>query len=98
MPIQPGNIVVAVLHTPREKLVGVLDEINPAGISMRSVDLGYFDDWCASIAAGDEVLPMTDNFFPMWRVERISRDEPSGGAPSLADEFEARTGKSLGEF
>jgi hypothetical protein len=97
MAIQPGDSVIVVLHTPREKLLGVLHEISPAGISLRSIDLSYFDDWCRSLAAGEPSLPMSDNFFPMWRVERISRDEAADEVPSMANQFEARTGRKLFE-
>ena len=97
MKIEPGDIVVAVLHTPREKLLGILVEVNPAGVGLRSIDLGYFDDWCRSIAAGEPHLPMTDYFFPMWRVERISRDESGGEIPSMSEQFETRTGKKLAD-
>ncbi len=95
MKIENGEIVVAVLHTPREKLLGIVDEINQAGISIRAIDLGYFDDWCSSIANGEDYLPMSDYFFPMWRVERITRDE---GSPSMSEIFEQRIGRPLGEF
>jgi hypothetical protein len=37
-------------------------------------------------------------FFPMWRVERISRDESAGGLPSLAQQAEQRTGRTLEEL
>jgi len=93
MKIEPGDIVVAVMHTPREKLLGVLIEISAAGVTMRSIDLSYFDDWCRSIATGEEHLRMTDNFFPMWRIERISRDEASGDIPAIWAQFEKRTGR-----
>lgn len=95
MKIETGESVILVLHTPREKLLGVLDEVNPAGISLRAIDLSYFDDWCASIANREPYLLMSDYFIPMWRVERLSRDE---GTPSMTDVFEQRTGKSLDEF
>jgi hypothetical protein len=95
MKIETGESVILVLHTPREKLLGILDEINPAGVFVRAIDLGYFDDWCASIAGGEQYLPMSDYFVPMWRLERMSRDE---GSPSLTDMFEQRTGRNLGEF
>lgn len=97
MKIEPADIVIAVLHTPREKLLAIVDEINPAGISMRSIDLGYFDDWCKSIASGEVHLQMSDNFFPMWRVERITRDEATDDVPSMADQFHARTGRWLAD-
>lgn len=97
MNITSGDSVIVVLHSPREKLLGTLGEISTAGITIRSIELGYFDDWCSSIAAGEAHLPMTDNFFPMWRVERISRDETVDGVPSMADQFKARTGQKLAE-
>lgn len=95
MKIAPGESVIAVLHTPREKLLGIVDEINAAGIFVRAIDLGYFDDWCNSITSGEPYLPMSDYFLPMWRVERLTRDE---GTPSMSEQFEQRTGRSLGEF
>jgi len=98
MKIETGETVIVILHTPREKLLGILNEINAAGISLRGIDLGYFDDWCQSIAAGEQYLPMNDYFLPMWRVERMVRDEAAAGAASMAAQFEQRTGKTLGEF
>lgn len=95
MKIQPGETVIAVLHTPREKLIGVLDEISAAGVYIRAIDLSYFDDWCRSIVDGEQYLPMSEYFLPMWRVERIMRDE---GSPSMAEQFEQRTGKKLSDF
>ena len=97
MKIAPGEVVIAVLHSPREKLIGVLDEITPAGVTMRAVDLGYFDDWCRSIAEGDPALGMSDYFFPMWRIERVTRDEGTAEIPSMSDQFLARTGKEMSE-
>jgi hypothetical protein len=95
MKIEPGDVVIAVLHTPREKLVGILEEINAAGAYIRAVELNYFDDWSSAIAAGDDHLPMSDYFLPMWRLERLTRDE---GSPSMAEQFEQRTGRKLSEL
>ncbi|MBC7900740.1 MAG: hypothetical protein H7070_11885 [Saprospiraceae bacterium] len=75
-----------------------MDEINSAGISLRGIDLGYFDDWCNSIASGEPYLPMNDYFLPMWRLERMVRDEGTSDAPSMTRQFEQRTGRKLGEF
>ena len=97
MKFESGETVIAVLHSPREKLLGILDEINPAGVSLRSIELGYFDDWCRSIVLGEQHLTMTDHFIPMWRVERISRDAADGEGPSMSKQFETRTGKQLDE-
>ena len=98
MKIEPGESVIVVLHTPREKLFGILDEINSAGLHVRAIDLSYFDDWCRSIADGEPYLPMTDYFLPMWRLERMMRDERSEEAASMTEQFEQRTGRTLGEF
>lgn len=86
------------MHSPREKLLGVMDEISAAGIFMRGIDLGYFDDWSRAIAAGEPHLHMSDYFVPMWRVERITRDAANGEIPSMAEQFERNTGKSLNAF
>jgi hypothetical protein len=93
MKIVPGDPVIVVLHSPREKLLGLVADLNPSGVTVRSIDLSYFDDWCRSISAGEAHLRMSDNFYPMWRVERITRDEANGEMPSMADQFEARTGR-----
>lgn len=95
MKLAIGESVVLVLHSPREKLLGILDEINQSGVFVRAIDLEYFDDWCRSIANDEPYLPMSDYFIPMWRVERVTRDE---GSPSMAELFEQRTGRALGEF
>ena len=97
MKIEAGDTVIAILHSPREKLLGTLNEITPAGITIRSIELGYFDDWCRSIADGEVHLQMSDNFFPMWRVERITRDEGTDDVPSMSDQFETRTGRWLAD-
>ena len=97
MNFTPGDVVLVVLHSPREKLLGILASIDPAGITIRSIDLSYFDDWCQAIAAGEPHLEMLDNFYPMWRVERISRDDGGSEVPSMAEQFEKRTGKELRE-
>ncbi len=97
MKIEVGDIIIAVLHTPREKLLGILQDINAAGVTLRSIDLGYFDDWCRSIVDGEAHLEMSDNFFPMWRVERITRDEAAGDIPSMWEQFETRTARRLSD-
>ena len=97
MQIEPGSIVVMVMREPREKLIGVLYEIDDAGIHLRALDLNYFDEWTNAIKNGETYLPMQDIFVPMWRIERVSRDEDSAGVPSLARVFHQRTGLDLTE-
>lgn len=98
MKIETGESVVIIMQNPREKIFGVLHEINSAGVFVRGIDLDYFDEWTMAIKNDEQYLPMQDNFYPMWRVERISRDESSHGLPSMAEQFEQRTGFMIGEF
>lgn len=98
MKIEPGESIIVILHNPREKLFGILHEINPAGIYFRGIDLNYFDEWTRAIAKGEQYLAMQDYFLPMWRVEKVTRDEASAGLLSLADQFSQRTGLNLSHF
>jgi hypothetical protein len=96
--IESGACVVMVLHSPREKCWGVLDEISAAGVFMRGLDLNAFEDWTRAVAHDEPFIGLTDLFFPMWRVERVTLDERAGDVPSLAEQFENRTGRSLREL
>lgn len=96
--IQKGETVLIVLQGPREKLWGVLDEINAAGVFLRGIDLNSFDDWTRAIAHDEPFMGLTDMFLPMWRVERLTRDESSAGIPSLTEQFEQRTKRSVLDF
>lgn len=98
MRLETGDSVIIVLHSPREKVVGVLHEIGAAGIFVRGIDLNYFEEWTSAIKNGEPYLPMQEYFFPMWRVERATRDESSFEMPSLAEQFRQKTGLDLGDF
>jgi len=98
MKIETGESVILFLQNPREKLVGVLHEINAAGIFLRGIDLGYFDEWISAIKADEPYLPMQDYFVPMWRVERLTRDESSPEMPSMTEQFNRKTGFDFSQF
>ena len=93
-----GTPVLLVLHTPREKCWGVLDEITAAGVFLRGLDLNAFDDWVSAVVHGEPFIGVGSLFFPMWRVERIARDESAGGVPSLCEQAEQRTGRTFAEL
>lgn len=93
--IEPGALVILVLHSPREKCWGILDEITQAGVFLRGLDLNSFDDWLRSVLHDEPFAGLNDLFFPMWRIERVTRDERSAGIPSLGEQAEQRTGHSL---
>ena len=96
--IQAGSPVIVNLHTPREKLWGMLQEISVAGVFLRGIDLNTFDDWTMMLAKGESNIGLSYVFFPMWRIERISLDETIDEIPSLADQFYQRLGFSIYEF
>jgi hypothetical protein len=97
--MDPNSIVVVSLHTPKEKIWGILRAINPSGITMRGIDINSFDHFISEINQLDaERIGLPTIFFPMARVERISLDEPSGSIPSMAEIFRRKTGRSLFDY
>ncbi|HEY7912335.1 MAG TPA: hypothetical protein VIG62_10535 [Blastocatellia bacterium] len=96
--ISPGMPVVIYLHSPREKIWGVLRDLNVAGVFVRGIDLNTFDDWTKMIVRGERNIGLTNTFIPMWRVERVTLDEPVDDIPSLADQFYTRVGLTIDEY
>lgn len=96
--ISPRTPVLIVLHSPREKYWGLLDEINGAGVFLRGLDLNSFDEWIRSVIHKEPFIGVGSMFFPMWRVERVAKDESVGGVMSLCAQAEQRTGFSLNEL
>ena len=96
--INAGTPILIVLHSPREKYWGLLDEINSAGVFLRGLDLNSFDEWIRSVIHKEPFIGVGSMFFPMWRVERVAKDERAGGVPSLREQAEQRTGLSLEEL
>ncbi len=98
MKIETGESVIIIMQNPREKIFGVLHEVNSAGVFVRGIDLEYFEEWTTAIKNGEQFLPMQDAFYPMWRLERLSRDESSYGMLSMAEQFEQKTGLKIADF
>lgn len=96
--IESNEAVIIVLQNPREKIWGVLNEINAAGIYVRGIDLNAFDELMRAIQNNEYFYGLSSLFIPMWRVERISRDEPDGDIPSLVQQFEERTGVNVADL
>jgi hypothetical protein len=96
--IAPGSPVILYLHSPREKLWGVMNELNPSGVFLRGIDLNTFDDWTQMIIKGERNIGLTHIFLPMWRIERVALDETVDDIPSMADTFYARVGISISEY
>src|SRR5215475_10414385 len=96
--IGPGSPVIVNLHSPREKVWGVLRELNAAGVFVRGIDLNTFDDWVQMIVRGERNMGLTHVFLPMWRVERVALDETVDEIPSLAAQFYSRVGLTVNEY
>ncbi len=96
--IKPGEPVVVNLHSPREKVWGVLRELTVAGVFVRGIDLNTFDDWVQMIVRGERNMGLTHVFLPMWRVERVALDETVDEIPSLAAQFYSRVGLTVNEY
>jgi hypothetical protein len=92
-----GSPVVVYLHSPKERLWGLVREISPAGVFLLGIDLNTFDDWIQMIVRGERNIGLTHVFFPMWRVERIALDETIDDIPSMSDRFYSRVGLTVEE-
>lgn len=98
MKIENGDPVLIVLQNPREKVWGVVREINNAGAFVRGIDLNSFEEFVLAVSNNDPFYGLSEQFFPMWRIERIAKDDPDGDIPSMNEQFEQRTGKNIAEF
>lgn len=93
---EPRSLVVVNLVGPKEKFFGVLAALSPAGLTLRGINLDSFEDWIRQIAHDDEPnLTLITMFVPLFRVERIFLDEPSGAIRSYGQRFEEVTGMSV---
>lgn len=81
-----------VLQNPREKVWGVMRELNPAGIFVRGIDLNSFEDFVLAVANELPFYGLGEQFFPMWRVERVALDDMDGDIPSMHQQFYERSG------
>ncbi|HEX9185781.1 MAG TPA: hypothetical protein VGB87_01830 [Vicinamibacteria bacterium] len=91
----PGTPVLLYLHSPREKVFGVLVSLQPAGVSVRGIDLAAFEDWLRQEARGEEGLGLVTLFYPMHRIERVEKDETVGDLEGIADRFRRETGRTV---
>jgi len=97
--MKPDSIVIISLHSPKEKIWGILIDLNTSGVTIRGIDLNSFDHFVSQINQLDaERVGLPTVFFPMMRVERVSLDEPSGSIPSMAEIFERKIGRTLTDY
>ena len=92
-----GTPVLVYLHSPREKVFGVLVSLDPAGVALRGIELSAFEDWLRQEARGGDGLGPVTVFYPMNRVERVEKDEALGALEGFAARFQRETGRSVAE-
>ena len=92
-------LVIVNLVNPKEKFFGVLSALSAAGVTMRAINLDSFEDWIHQIARDEELdIVMMTMFVPLFRVERIFLDEPSGAIKSYAQRFREVTGSEIFDY
>ena len=93
------SLVIVNLVNPKEKFFGVLTALSPAGITLRGINLDSFDDWLRQLARREEPnLDLITMFVPLFRVERIFLDEPSGSIKSYGPRFEEIVGMTVQRY
>lgn len=96
--IRPGDIVLAHLINPSEKLWGVLEELSMHGVTLRALGVESFEDWVAqALRKKERTLGLTTVFIPLFRVEKIYLDEEVGELESYQQRFRRRVGLSVQE-
>lgn len=94
--LEPGQVVLAYLRDPGEKLWGILRRLDASGIVIEGIDLSSYDDWVAQVENGeDAIIGPSVIFLPTPRIEKVLLDRSSGSLPSLSDRFLARTGRTV---
>jgi len=97
--IKAGTIVIVHLANPTEKFWGVLHELAVPGVTLRGINISSFDDWMAqAVRPGEQTLGLTTMFVPLFRVERIFRDESVGEVESYQQRFAQRVGISVEQY
>ena len=94
--LDPGTAVVLYLHTPKEKVWGLLLSTMAAGVVVRGLDLVAFEDWLRQEVRGEEdLLAPSTAFYPMHRVQRMEKDEATGPIPSYSERFRREVGRKV---
>lgn len=93
LPFNRGQLVVLVAVNPRERLWGRLVGLEAAGVAIRGLELGGWDETLALVRQGEaQHVSLGTRFVPMHRVESLYLDEPVAGAPSMGELFRGGTG------
>jgi len=99
MMFESGAIVIVHLVNPTEKVWGLLETLDSAGVVVRGISLSSFDDWMLQALRQEKPsLGLSTSFVPMFRVERIFLDEQVGEVESYGQRFERSVGVPIQEY
>ncbi len=100
--MRAGTFVILHLVNPTEKFWGQLEELLPMGVTLRGISVSSFDDWAGQVARGEtgaeSGLGLVTMFVPLFRVERMFRDEQVGVVESYRQRFARRVGREVEAF
>ena len=95
MSLEPGRgaLVVAFLQSPKERLWGMVREIDPSGVWLEAISLDSFEDWARQVGRNEAAsIGPSLIFYPMFRVEKLLVDRSAPDQPSIADRFRSLAG------
>ena len=75
MPFHPGDLVVVVAQSPRERFWGRILGLETAGIALRGLDLSPWEEVLSLVRTGQaDQVALSTRFIPMHRIRRIAYD------------------------
>ena len=96
--MEAGTLVLVHLVSPKEKYWGVLQALEPAGLTMRGIAVELFDDWARQHRVGGEPeLGLVRMFVPLHRIEKVFEDSRVGSVASYAERFYDIVGRDVRE-
>ncbi len=96
--MDPGTFVLLHLIAPKEKYWGQLKSLNPAGVTLRGIEVEVFDNWARQFkVAADLELGVATIFVPMHRIEKMFEDSRVGSVGSYAERFYEIVGRDVRE-
>ena len=91
--LAPGTAVVAYLKEPREQIWGVLLRLEPAGLLIKGIDLGSFEDFLKQFPDTESrTIDLSTIYYPTARLEKLLLDETGPAIPALQERFSRRAG------
>lgn len=97
-PFAAGAPATVHLRDPRQRVFGVLRQLDAVGVAVYGLDLDSWEGWVGQWRRGEDgPLAPSLEFFPLSRVEKIAADNDTADLPSFERQFRERTGRSLRE-